>query len=262
MGWRARGMAVDLELRGKKAIVTGAPKGIGRAIVELFAQEGVDVGLCARTEDEVESAVRDLKQRGVNVVGEAVNVRDGENYKAWLERTAQALGGCDIFVPNVSAGGGFDSEKNWSRNFEVDVMHTVRGCETLMPHLEKSGNGSVVIISSTNALETFGVPQAFNAMKAALITYSKQLAQHVGKKGVRINSVSPGPVYFEGGAWELIKGTMPKIFDYAMRQIPCGRMGTPEEVARIVAFVASPAGWLITGSNIVADNGFTKRVQF
>ena len=253
---------MDLGLRGKKAIVTGATKGIGRAIVDMLALEGVDVGLCSRTEDEVEGTVRALKQHGVNVVGEAVNVRDGEAYKAWLERTAQALGGCDIFVPNVSAGGGFDSEKNWSRNFEVDVMHTVRGCETLMPYLEKSGSGSVVIISSTNALETFGVPQAFNAMKAALITYSKQLAQHVGRKGVRINSVSPGPIYFEGGAWELIKGTMPKIFDYAMRQIPCGRMGTPEEVARIVLFVASPAGSLITGSNIVADNGFTKRVQF
>jgi len=253
---------MELGLRGKKAIVTGATKGIGRAIVEMLAQEGADVGLCSRTEDEVESAVRALKQHGINAVGEAVNVRDGEAYKAWLERTAQALGGCDIFVPNVSAGGGFDSEKNWTKNFEVDVMHTVRGCETLMPHLEKSGSGSVVIISSTNALETFGVPQAFNAMKAALITYAKQLSQHVGKKGVRINSVSPGPIYFEGGAWELIKGTMPKVYDYALRQIPSGRMGTPEEVARIVLFVASPAGSLFTGSNIVADNGFTKRVQF
>ena len=253
---------MDLGLRGKKAIVTGATKGIGRAIVELFAAEGVDIGLCARTQDEVESAVRALKQRGVNVVGEALNVRDGEAYKAWLERTATALGGCDIFVPNVSAGGGFDSEKNWTRNFEVDVMHTVRGCDTLMPHLEKSGSGSIVIISSTNALETFGVPQAFNAMKAALVTYSKQLSQHVGKRGVRVNSISPGPIYFEGGAWELIKGTMAKFFDYTLKQIPTGRMGTPEEVARIVAFVASPAGSLITGSNIVADNGFTKRVQF
>ncbi len=253
---------MDLGLRGKKAIVTGATKGIGRAIAELFAQEGADVGLCARTGDEVEVAVRALKATGINAVGEAVNVRDGEAYKAWLERTAQALGGCDIFVPNVSAGGGFDSEKNWTRNFEVDVMHTVRGCETLMPHLEKSGSGSIVIIATTNALETFGVPQAFNAMKAALITYSKQLSQHVGRKGVRVNSVSPGPIYFDGGAWELIKGTMPKLFDYALKQIPCGRMGTPEEVARVVAFVASPAGSLITGSNLVADNGFTKRVQF
>lgn len=253
---------MDLGLRGKKAIVTGATKGIGRAIVELLASEGADIALCARTADEVESTVQALRQRGVNVVGEAVNVRDGEAYKAWLERSAQALGGCDIFIPNVSAGGGFDSEKNWVRNFEIDVLHTVRGCETLMPHLEKSGSGSIVIISSTNALETFGVPQAFNAMKAALITYAKQLSQHVGKLGVRVNSISPGPIYFEGGAWELIKGTMAKLFEYALRQIPTGRMGTPEEVARIVAFVASPAGSLLTGSNIVADNGFTKRVQF
>lgn len=253
---------MDLGLRGKKAIVTGATKGIGRAIVELFAAEGVDIALCSRTQEDVDSTVQALKSHKVNVVGESVNVRDGEAYKAWLGRAVDALGGCDIFVPNVSAGGGFDSEKNWTKNFEVDVMHTVRGCEALMPHLEKSGSGSIVIIASTNALETFGVPQAFNAMKAALITYSKQLAQHAGKNGVRVNSVSPGPVYFDGGSWELIKGTMPKLFDYAMRQIPCGRMGAPEEVARIVAFVASPAGSLMAGCNIVADNGFTKRVQF
>jgi NAD(P)-dependent dehydrogenase (short-subunit alcohol dehydrogenase family) len=99
-------------------------------------------------------------------------------------------------------------------------------------------------------------------MKAALLTYSKQLSQHVGKRGVRVNSISPGPVYFDGGAWELIKGTMPKLYDWAVKQIPIGRMGAPEEVARVVAFIASPAASLITGSNIVADNGFTKRVQF
>ncbi|MBS0380335.1 MAG: SDR family oxidoreductase [Proteobacteria bacterium] len=253
---------MDLGLRGKKAIVTGATKGIGRAIVELFAQEGADVALCARAEDEVASAVQELKGRGVNVFGDAVNVRDGEAYKAFLEKAAGALGGCDIFIPNVSAGGGFDSEKNWVKSFEVDVLHTVRGCEALMPHLEKSGSGSIVIIASTNALETFGVPQAYNAMKAALITYGKQLAQHVGRKGVRVNSVSPGPIYFDGGAWELVKGTMPKLYDWAIKQIPNGRMGTPEEIARVVAFVASPAASLISGSNVVADNGFTKRVQF
>lgn len=253
---------MDLGLRGKKAIVTGATKGIGRAIVELLAQEGADVGLCARAHEEVTATVQALKARGVNAVGEALNVRDAEAYKAWLERTVTALGGCDIFIPNVSAGGGFDSEKNWVKCFEVDVLHTVRGCEALMPHLEKSGSGSIVIIASTNALETFGVPQAYNAMKAALITYAKQLSQHVGKRGVRVNSVSPGPIYFDGGAWELVKGTMPKLYDWAIKQIPSGRMGAPEEVARVVAFVASPAGALVTGSNIVADNGFTKRVQF
>lgn len=253
---------MDLGLRGRKAIVTGATKGIGRAIVDLLAAEGCDIGLCARAEDEVEAATRELRTRGVNAVGEAVNVRDGDAYKAWLTKAVEQLGGCDIFIPNVSAGGGFDSEKNWVRNFEIDVMHTVRGAELLMPFLEKSGTGSIVIISSTNAVETFAAPMAYNAMKAALLTYGKQLAQHVGKKGVRVNSVSPGPIYFEGGAWEMIKGTQPKFYDWAVRQIPCGRMGTPEEIARVVAFIASPAASLIAGSNIVADNGFTKRVQF
>jgi NAD(P)-dependent dehydrogenase (short-subunit alcohol dehydrogenase family) len=253
---------MDLGLRGKKAIVTGATKGIGRAIVELLASEGADVGFCARSEDEVEETTKSLKAKGVHAVGGAINVRDGDAYKAWLEKTAAELGGCDVFVPNVSAGGGMDSEKNWWKNFEIDVLHTVRGCETLMEHLKKSGQGSVVIISSTNALETFAAPMAYNAMKAALITYSKQLSQFVGKHNVRVNSVSPGPIYFEGGAWEMIKGTNQKFYEATLRAIPSGRMGTPEEVARIVVFLASPASSLMTGANVVADNGFTKGVRY
>jgi NAD(P)-dependent dehydrogenase (short-subunit alcohol dehydrogenase family) len=253
---------MDLGLRGKKAIVTGATKGIGRAVVDLLAAEGVDIGLCARTEEEVAETVRAVKTRGVSCVGEAVNVRDGEAYKAWLTKTAEALGGCDVFIANVSAGGGMDSEKNWVRNFEIDVLHTVRGCETLLPQFEKAGQGSVVIVGSTNAVETFAAPMAYNAMKAALITYSKQLAQFWGKKNIRVNTVSPGPIYFEGGAWEMIKGTQAKFYESTLRSIPCGRMGTPEEIARVIVFTASPAAALITGANIIADNGFTKRVQF
>jgi NAD(P)-dependent dehydrogenase (short-subunit alcohol dehydrogenase family) len=253
---------MDLGLRGKKAIVTGATKGIGRAIVELLAAEGADVGFCARSEDEVTETRASLEKKGGAVVGGAVNVRDGDTYKAWLESTATTLGGCDIFVPNVSAGGGMDSEKNWWKNFEIDVLHTVRGCETLMEHLKKSGHGSIVIISSTNAIETFAAPMAYNAMKAALITYSKQLSQFVGKQNVRVNSLCPGPIYFEGGAWEMIKGTNQKFYDSTLRAIPAGRMGTPEEVARVVAFLASPAASLVTGANLVADLGFTKGVRF
>jgi NAD(P)-dependent dehydrogenase (short-subunit alcohol dehydrogenase family) len=253
---------MDLNLRGKKAIVTGATRGIGRAIVEQLAAEGVDIGFCARNEDEVAETITSLKARGVNVCGASVNVRDGDAYKAWLEKTATDLGGCDIFVANVSAGAGMDSEKNWWRCFEVDVLHTVRGCEALLEHLKKSGQGSVVIITSTNAIETFGGPMAYNALKAGLITYSKQLSQFVGKHNVRVNSVCPGPVYFEGGAWEMIKGTNQKFYDSTMRQIPSGRMGTPEEIARIVTFLASPASSVITGANIVADNGYTKGVRY
>ena len=253
---------MDLGLRGKKAIVTGATKGIGRAIVDLLAAEGCDVALCARSEDEVEAAVREVKASGVEVVGGAINVRNADEYKAWLEKAVETLGGCDIFVPNVSAGGGMDSEKNWWKNFEIDVLHTVRGCETLMPHLEKSGHGSIVVISSTNALETFYVPMAYNAMKAALITYAKQLSQFVGKRNVRVNSVCPGPIYFEGGAWEMIKSTNAKMYEATLRAMPNGRFGGPDEVARVVAFLASPAASIVTGANVVADNGFTKRVQY
>jgi len=253
---------MDLSLRGKKAIVTGATKGIGRAIVELLAAEGADIGFCARSEDEVEETQRALEVRGVTAIGGAINVRDGDAYKAWLEETATKLGGCDVFVPNVSAGAGMDSEKNWWKSFEVDVLHTVRGCETLMDRLKASGQGSIVIISSTNAIETFAAPMAYNAMKAALITYSKQLSQFVGKHNVRVNTICPGPIYFEGGAWEMIKGTNQKFYDSTLRAMPSGRFGTPEEVARVVAFLASPASSLVTGANLVADNGFTKGVRF
>jgi 3-oxoacyl-[acyl-carrier protein] reductase len=253
---------MDLGLRGKRALVTGATKGIGRAIIDTLAVEGCDIALCARSEDEVEATVRELKAKGVNVTGSAVNVRDAEAYKAWIDASVETLGGCDIFVPNVSAGGGMDSEKNWWKCFEIDVLHTVRGCEQLIPHLEKSGHGSIVIISSTNAVETFYVPMAYNAMKAALITYSKQLSQFIGRKNIRVNTVSPCPIYFEGGAWEMIKSTNQKMYDATLRAMPNGRFGSPEEVARIVAFLASPASSIVTGSNLVADNGFTKRVQY
>jgi NAD(P)-dependent dehydrogenase (short-subunit alcohol dehydrogenase family) len=252
---------MDLGLKGKRAIVTGATKGIGRGVVELLVAEGANVAFCARSAEEVAEAAASIKRPGSDVIGEAVNVRDGEAYRAWLERAANALGGCDVFVPGVSGGGGMDSEKNWVRNFEIDMLHTVRGCEALMPHLEKSGTGSIVIIGSTNAVETFAAPMAYNAIKAGLITYSKQLSQYVGRKNVRVNTVSPGPIYFEGGAWEMIKGTQAKLYDWAMKQLPCGRMGTVEEIARVIVFVASPAASLITGANIIADNGFTKRVQ-
>jgi len=252
---------MDLGLRGKKAIVTGATKGIGRAVMELLVAEGASVAFCARTPEEVAAAVAAVKRPDVEVIGEAVNVRDGEAYKAWLARCVENLGGCDVFIPGVSAGGGMDSEKNWVRNFEVDMLHTVRGCEALMPHLEKSAVGSIVIIASTNAVETFAAPMGYNAIKAGLITYAKQLSQFVGRKSVRVNAVSPGPIYFEGGAWEMIKGTQAKFYEWAMKQIPCGRMGTLEEIARVIVFVASPAASLMTGANVIADNGFTKRVQ-
>lgn len=252
---------MDLGLKGKSAIITGSTRGIGRAIAERLAAEGVNVGVGARDEEATAEAGEALARHGVKVFAKPCNVKDAEQYKAWLEEGIETLGGLDIFVPNVSGGGGMDSEKNWWRNFEIDVLHTVRGAETCLPALKKSGAGAIVIIGSTNAVETFMAPMAYNAMKAALVTYGKQLSQFVAGKGVRVNTVSPGPIYFEGGAWEMIKGTMPQMYEGTLKQIPTGRMGTPEEVANVVTFLASPAASLVTGVNLVADNGFTKRVQ-
>ena len=253
---------MDLGLKGKKALITGATRGIGRAIAELFAKEKVDVGFCARDEEAVNETVEALEDRGVRAFGRAVNVRDQEEYNAWVEETASELGGVDIFVANVSGGAGMDSERNWWRSFEIDVLHTVRACEILLPQMEENGGGAITVISSTNAVETFGGPMAYNAMKAALINYVKQLSQFVGKHEIRVNSICPGPVYFEGGSWEMIKTSNEKFYERTLRQIPVGRMASPEEIARSVAFISSPAASAINGANLVVDNGYTKRVQF
>jgi NAD(P)-dependent dehydrogenase (short-subunit alcohol dehydrogenase family) len=128
--------------------------------------------------------------------------------------------------------------------------------------LEKSASGSVVIISSTAAVETFIVPQAFNSIKAALLTYSKQLSQAWGPKGIRVNAVTPGPVSFPTGNWEAIKTAMPDFYNATATQFALGRFGAPDDIARGIVFLASPASAYTTGTNLVIDGGYTKRVQF
>lgn len=253
---------MDLGLKGKKAIITGGTRGIGRRVVNLLVEEGCDVALCARNGDVVKETVEALSGKGAKVIGDAVDVKDAEAYKAWIGKAAEALGGADILIPNVSAGGGMGGEEFWYNAFEIDVMGTVRAVEAAMPDLEKSGNAAIVMISTTAAIETFLVPQAYNAMKAALLTYSGQLSQAVGPKGIRVNSVSPGPIYFEGGAWSMIEKGMPDLYNATKAGHPGGRFGTPEEVANAVVFLASDAASHITGVNVVVDGGYTKRVQF
>ena len=167
----------------------------------------------------------------------------------------------DIFISNTS-GGNAPGEQGWRNNFEVDLMGAVRGVELLQPHLERSDSASVVFISTTAALEMFIAPGPYGALKAALINYASALSQALAVKGIRVNTVSPGPIYFEGGTWQMVEKSYPALYASTLGQIPAGRFGTPEEVARVVAFLASPAASLVTGINLVTDNGFTKRVQF
>ncbi len=252
---------MDLGLNGRKAIVTAASRGIGLCIAQTLADQGVDVAICARAEGRLEEAKKDLEGRGVAVFTKSVDVSDGDALKAFVVEAAGALGGLDILVSNASGGGGM-GESAWQANFEIDVMSAARSVEAGLPFLSKSECGSVVFISSTAALEYLGVPQPYNAMKAAMIAHASDLSQALAPQGIRVNVVSPGPIYFEGGQWQMIQQTMPKIYEGALAQCAIGRMGTPEEVARAVVFLASPAASLITGANLVADGGFTKRIAY
>lgn len=252
---------MDLNLKGQKALITGASKGIGRAIAERFAAEGGNVAICARNADEVNAAVEALSAKGVTAFGQSVDVGDGDALKAWINASAEALGGIDCIVSNVS-GGNAPGEAGWRANFEHDVLGTVRLVEGALPHLENSDNASIVMISSTAALEKFIGAGAYNAMKGAMIQYSGALAQDLGPKGIRVNSICPGPIMIEGGSWDMIKKNMTAFYESTVADIPIGRMGSADEVAAQVALLASPLGGYTTGTNVVIDGGFTKRIQF
>jgi NAD(P)-dependent dehydrogenase (short-subunit alcohol dehydrogenase family) len=256
-----RSSTMDLALRGRKAIVTAASRGIGLAIARTLADEGVDLAICARGSAGLESAKKELEARGVRVFTRALDVGDGDALRAFVGEAVESLGGLDVLVCNASGGAGM-GEKAWQANFDVDLMHSARAVEAALPALTASDAASVVVIGSTAALEYLGVPQPYNAIKAALIAHASDLAQALAPRGVRVNAVSPGPIYFEGGNWEMIKRAMPAIYERALSQCALGRMGTPEEVARAVVFLASPAASFTTGANLVVDGGFTKRVGY
>ena len=253
---------MDLGLKGLKAILAGATKGIGRATAEALAAEGCDVAVCARGAEGVEATVASLKAKGVKAFGEAVDMADADAYKAWVARAAEALGGCDIFISFASAGGGPASEKAWKAVFDLDLLATYRGVEAALPYLEKSKNGSIIAVSSTAAVEEFLGPQAYNAIKAAVINYASALSQQLAPKQIRVNTVSPGPVFIKGGSWDMIKTHMTPLYDQTVKAVPMGRLGTGEEVAKAIVFMASPACPFMTGANVVIDGGVTKRVQY
>ncbi len=253
---------MDLKLAGKKVIITGGSRGIGRASAELFAAEGAHVAFVSRNADQVAEAKASLSRHGGKVVGDALDVSDRDAFKTWLGGAAEQLGGCDIFYHGSSNSGAANGTMDWQACFDIDMLAAVAGCETLEPHLAASGSGSVILMSSTAAVETFVYPQAFNAIKAAVITYAKQLSQLWGPKQIRVNAVSPGPTAFPGGNWEGIKAGMPDFYTATVAAAPLGRLGAAEDVARSIVFLSSPAASYITGINLVIDGGYTKRVQF
>lgn len=256
---------MDLGLKGKKALITGATRGIGRAIAETLAAEGADLAICARNPDQVAEAVVALKKKGVNVVGGVVDIADGAALKKWVAEAGKALGGLDIVVANASALAQGNGEDAWRACFEIDVMGARNLCEAALPFLEKSaasnGDASAVIISSISAAETESAG-AYGALKAAQIHLAKGLAKEHAGKHVRFNTVSPGTVYFKGGVWNIVEEHMPDMFKATMARNPMGRMATPQDIANATVFLSSPASSFTSGINMIVDGALTHRVNF
>jgi 3-oxoacyl-[acyl-carrier protein] reductase len=256
---------MDLQLKGKKAIVTGASRGIGRAIAETLAAEGCDVAICARGQAGVDEVVGALTAKGVTAFGAAVDIADGPALKAWVSESAERLGGLDILVSNASALTRGAGEDDWKAMYDVDLMGAVRALEAARPFLEKAGaetgDAAFIITSSVSAAEA-SAPGAYGAIKAALIHFAKGVAREAAPRHLRCNVVSPGTVFFEGGVWGNAKAHAPDFFKMMIARNPTGRMGTPEEIAAATVFLASPLSAFTTGINMVVDGGITQRANF
>ena len=216
---------MDLGLKGKNVLVTGGTKGIGRATCELFAAEGANVALCARNAEEVAAVVKALIGKGVHAYGQPFDVADPSALKQWVEGAADAFGGIDALVCNVSAIAIGDTAETWEKSFRVDMMHTVNAVAAALPYLEKSTSASVVIVSSVSGFEVDFAAGSYGAFKGALIHYAKGLSNKLAGKGVRVNAVSPGNTYFEGGVWQSIERNSPDFFKIGARPESDGTNG-------------------------------------
>jgi len=251
---------MDLQLNGTRVLVTGGTRGIGRAVVEAFLDEGAVVGFCARNPEEVAATRESLSERG-NVTGSTVDVADAAALAAWVDQSADTFGGLDAVVANVSALAIPDTEENWELSLNVDMMHTVRLVKAAMPHLEQSQAASIIAISSVSGRESDFASGPYGTAKTAIIGYIHGLAMQLAPQGIRANTVSPGNTYFAGGVWESIEGGDPDFFKTAVGLNPTGHMGTPREVAAPVVFLASPVASRISGTNLVVDGALTRGVQ-
>jgi NAD(P)-dependent dehydrogenase (short-subunit alcohol dehydrogenase family) len=252
---------MDLGLAGKRALVTGSTKGLGRAIAETLLAEGASVAICARNGDEVSAAVKDLSSRG-KVVGGPVDAGDHATLRAWVASSAESLGGIDIYVHNTSAKPARKLDA-WINNFNVDLMALIHGVEAASEALVADGGGALVSIGTTAVAEHFASGSgSYSAFKAAVTNWTLGQAQVLGAKGVRCNVVQPGPIMVVGGDWDMIKGAMPPFFEATEKAHPQGHLGEPQDVANAVAFLASPAAKHINGVNLTVDGGFTKRVNY
>jgi 3-oxoacyl-[acyl-carrier protein] reductase len=248
---------MDLGLSGKVAIVTGSSRGLGLASARALAREGCLVTLCARNEDRLQQAANEVRQSGGKVLAVAADVSRPDGVQRLIDETVAAFGGIDVLVNNVGLGRGaglLDTrDDEWQEAFDQTLMPAVRASRLAVPHMRVRGGGSIVMIASIFGREAGG-RMTYNAVKAAEISVAKSLAQELAASNIRVNSVSPGSILFEGGSWWKRQQDNPAaIAEFVRRELPFGRFGRPEEVGDVVAFLASPRASWISGTSVVVD---------
>jgi len=247
---------MDLNLKNKKAIITGGSRGIGLHTARLLATEGAAVAICGRTQADVQAAVDEINDSGGSAYGYQVDLEDPASARQFAASASADLNGADILIHNAS---GFDmagDEAGWMRSFQVDIMAGVRLVDELLAPLKQSEAASITFVGSMASKFHFGrPPSSYGAAKGAMRVYANDLAQQYGRHGIRANAISPGAVWFPGGSWDQRKIENPKFYAAVEKSIPLGRLGTADEIARIIAFVASPAGLWINATHVTADGG-------
>jgi 3-oxoacyl-[acyl-carrier protein] reductase len=243
-----------IDFTGKKAIICGGSRGIGKAIALGFAAAGGDVSICARDQAILATARAEIAQHRHTAHAAAADLANGDAVRGYIRTATEALGGVDFLVNNASAFGSSDDEAGWSSSFAIDMMAIVHATQEALPAL-KASKGSVLNISSIAAMHTAARQPPYGAIKAAVIHYTGSQAAMYAKDGIRVNCIAPGSIEFPGGVWDRRKSDNPRLYNAVLSSIPFGRLGHPEEIANVALFLASPlAGW-VTGQTIAVDGG-------